>query len=159
MKLHELTADVKSLQDMDLPDDVLADTLEGIEGEFKDKGISLGMVVQNIEAEIDALKAHKATIDQKIKTRTNKIAWLKNYLRENMEASGISKIESPLFNVTCRKAAQVVVIDDEDQVPDDYMNVKTVITPDKKKIAADLKEGVEVPGCRLDRGNSSILIK
>ena len=159
MKLHELTSDVLALQQEDLPEDVLADTLEALQGEFEDKGQALGAVVQNIEAEIDALKAHKATIDQKIKTRTNKIAWLKNYLRENMVASGIDKIECPLFTVTCRKPSKVVVIDDEDLVPDDYMNVKVTTTPDKKAIAAALKEGEDIPGCRLADGQVGITIK
>jgi hypothetical protein len=159
MKLHELTADVLAIQQEDLPEDVLADTLESIQGEFEDKGIALGSVVQNIEAEIDALKAHKATIDQKIKTRTNKIAWLKNYLRENMTASGINKIECPLFSVTMRKPSKTVVVDDEDLVPDDYMSVKVVTAPDKKAIAAALKEGEEIPGCRLAEGQAGIIIK
>jgi hypothetical protein len=58
-----------------------------------------------------------------------------------------------------RKPSKTVVVDDEDLVPDDYMSVKVVTAPDKKAIAAALKEGEEIPGCRLAEGQAGIIIK
>ncbi len=81
------------------------------------------------------------------------------YLRNNMEASGISKIQCPLFSITLVAGRDSVAISDESAIPDDFLNVKTVISPDKTAIAKALKDGQEVAGASLQRGQSSIRIK
>lgn len=73
-----------------------------------------------------------------------------------LEACGMTKISCPLFTITLAKGRESVVVDDENSIPDDLMRVKTEIAPDKTAIAAKLKAGEEVPGARLERGQSSI---
>ena len=84
---------------------------------------------------------------------------LKDYLRFNMEESGINKISSELFTASLRKGIDVVSIVDMDMLPDEYVSVKTSIQPDKAAIKKALKEGVEIPGAKLEKGKSSLLLK
>ena len=53
----------------------------------------------------------------------------------------------------------VGVVDDESALPDDYVRVKTTISPDNVAILSALKEGVEVPGAHMAKTASSVRIK
>lgn len=159
MKLYELTEELKQLEEMDLPEEARADTLESLAGEFKDKGVSIGMVVKNIEADIEALANHKKDIEARMKTKKGQIEWLKNYLRENMDKAGIKKIEHPLFNVTCRVGSQMVEITNPELLPDHLVDVEVVSKPKKKEILELLKAGEDVQGAVLVRAKSAIGIK
>jgi hypothetical protein len=76
-----------------------------------------------------------------------------------MEACEIKKITCPLFSITLVDGRDSVAISDESLIPDEFVNVKTVISPDKNAIAKALKEGIEVSGASLQKGKSSIRIK
>lgn len=158
-KLHELTGQYLSISDEDLPPEAIADTLEAIEGEIQLKGENIGLLVQNWQSDIDALKEYKKQLDYKIQCKQNRIDNIKEYLRGNMEASGIKKIECPLFNITCGKGRAVVSIDDEDSIPDEYMTVTTNIKPDKKKLLDALKGGEVIEGVSLTESKSTLRIK
>lgn len=57
-----------------------------------------------------------------------------------MEAADIKSIKRPLFTITLALAPERVIVDNEQAVPDEFVSVNTVIAPDKKSIAARLKE-------------------
>lgn len=164
MKLHQLTGQFMELQALSEGADeefaiAVRDTLEGIEGEFQEKGKAVAVVALNFDSDIEAIDAEIARLQKRKSVIKNNQETLKNYLRENMEATGISKISCPLFTITLAKGREVVAVYNESEVPDDLMRVKTEIAPDKTAIAAKLKAGEEVPGAKLERGQSSIRIK
>ena len=98
-----------------------------------------------------------------------------------MEAAEIKTIKRPLFTITLAAGVEKVVVDKEDEIPDDFMLVSTAIAPDKKAIASQLKEirdqnasvrkrmeagedaetelKPEPSWAHLERGDSSIRIK
>ena len=163
-KLYEITGQFKELAALaDGADEDLAiavrDTMGAIEAEFNDKALAVSHVILNFDADIAALDLEIDRLSERKRLISNRQKQIKDYLRENMEAAGISKISCPLFTITCAKGRESVVVDSEDCIPDDLMSVKTEIRPDKVAIAAKLKAGEEVPGCRLERGQSSIRIK
>ena len=151
MTLHNISEQYLAIQDEDLPEDVIADTIEGLEGEFQVKAENIGLLTQNWQSEIEQLEAYKRTIEQKIKAKKNRIDSLKDYLRGNMEATGIIKIDCPLFAINCVQGRDMVAIDDESLIPDDYITVKDVTSPDKRKILEDLKQGIDIPGVSLTK--------
>ncbi|RVD77059.1 siphovirus Gp157 family protein [Pseudomonas koreensis] len=137
----------------------LRDTMEGIEGEFQEKGKAIAMVTLNIDGDLEAIESQIARLTERKRIITNRRESLKEYLRTNMEASGITKIAHPLFTITCGKGKPIVVIDDEKAIPDDYVNVKVTSAPDKAAIAKAIKDGIDVPGAHTETGKSSISIK
>lgn len=137
----------------------LKDTMEGIEGEFQEKGKALAMVTLNMDGDLDAIQAQIDRLSERKRVLVNRKESLKEYLRTNMEASGITKITHPLFTITLGKGKPVVVIDEESKIPDEYMNTKVTSTPSKVDIAKAIKDGKEVPGAHSEIGKSSISIK
>lgn len=158
-KLSEEMTHVKALLDEGVPPEAVADTLEGMALEFNDKAEKMLYLINNIksdesqiDAEIERLKENKRLI-------ANKQNQLIEYLRENMEKSGIDKIECPLFKITLRKASQIVVIDNIDDLSDEFVKVETTVSADKNAIKAAIKEGREVLGAHIDYGKRGLMIK
>ena len=135
------------------------DTLDAIQLSFNDKAVAVSNVIRKtdttldaIDAEIERLRARKTVIN-------NKKQSVIDYLKRNMAASGIKKIECPLFTITLAKGRDIVNVFDQQALPDDYLNVKTTITPDKPAIAKALKAGDEIAGARLEKSAESLRIK
>jgi hypothetical protein len=137
----------------------LRDTMEGIEGEFQEKGKAIAMVALNIDGDLEAIQSQIDRLTERKRIIANRKESLKEYLRTNMEASGITKITHPLFTITCGKGKPIVVIDDEKSLPDDFVSVKVTSAPDKVAIAKAIKDGADVPGAHIETGKSSISIK
>ena len=162
--LYELSGKYLELQKLADADDqdmaaAIADTMEGIGGEIQAKAEAIVTVALNMGADVDAIDTEIARLQARKKVITNRQNSLKEYLRENMEATGITKISCPLFTVSCVVGREIAVIDNADEIPDEYVTVKTDISPDKNAIAKALKEGIEITGARLERAKSSIRIK
>ncbi|MCK9802130.1 siphovirus Gp157 family protein [Pseudomonas sp. MAFF 302030] len=137
----------------------LRDTMEGIEGEFQEKGKAIAMVTLNLDGDLEAIQSQIDRLTERKRLISNRKESLKEYLRTNMDAAGITKITHPLFTITCGKGKPIVVIDDEKAIPDEFVNVKVTSAPDKAAIAKALKDGQEVPGAHSEIGKSSISIK
>lgn len=137
----------------------LRDTMEGIEGEFQEKGKAIAMVTLNLDGDLEAIQSQIDRLTERKRIINNRKESLKEYLRSNMDAAGITKITHPLFTITCGKGKPIVVIDDEKAIPDDFVNVKVTSALDKAAIAKALKDGQEVPGAHSEIGKSSISIK
>lgn len=163
--LYEITEQVKELQQLaDVSDEdmaqAIADTFEGLEGEFEDKAIKLIHVTKFIQTDTDAIDAEIKRLQARKKAYTNKIESLKSYLRTNMAATGITKIECPLFSITLGQPTKIAVIDNEKRIPADYLKMETIMSPMKKEILAALKEDPDsVPGCSLGESQPRLLIR
>lgn len=161
--LRELSKELAEVQELaldpEIPAQALTDTLDGIEGIFNEKAVSIVHVIANSDSDIAALDSEIARLTDRKKQFQNAQKRLKDYLRFNMEATGITKITSPLFTITLAKGRDIAVIDDEHSLPDDFVKVKTTIAPDKNAILAALKEGVEIAGAHIEKSQSSVRIK
>jgi len=147
------------MTDMEMSADEIKDSLSALTGEFETKAINCIRVEKNMAADIDAISNEIKRLTDKKKAITNKRESFKEYIRSNMESSGINKISSPLFTITLRKALQVAVIDDEDLISSDYkVDVPASTKVDKKALLAALKLG-DVKGASLKYGNRGLLIK
>lgn len=163
-KLYEISEQYKELEALADSDDenmqeAVATTLECITGDFQDKAQALVTVVHNMDSDVDALDAEIKRLQARKTAIKNRQDSMREYLRDNMERTGIKKISCPLFTITCVTGREISVINNEDEIPDEYMTVKTEVRPDKAAITKALKGGVEIPGASLDRAKSSIRIK
>jgi len=161
--LREISSEMLEVLDLasnsDIPDQALRDTLDGIEGIFNEKAIRVVHVIANSDSDVSAIDAEIARLKDRKKHIQNAQTRLKDYLRFNMEATDITKIESPLFTITLAKGRDIAVIDNADDLPDEFVRVKTTIDPDKVSILKHLKEGGAVPGAHLEKSKSSVRIK
>lgn len=162
-KLYELTGQYLELQKLadsdEIPMEALQDTFEALEGEYQDKAIAVMQVAQNYNSVADAIDLEIQRLQALKNAAKAKNDQLREYLRSNMEATGIKKIEHPLFKITLAAGRDIVEITDVESIPDDYIKVEVKESPDKKKILEALKEGANIPGVALMKSKSSLRIK
>ena len=140
------------LADMDLDDQTMADTLEGLQGELVVKGQNVAAFALNLEAEARAMKEAEQRIAKRRRALENKSKHLRDYLRINMERSGITEISAndKSFKVKLMKGRPSCVIDDESALPPDYIEEVKTTKVDKRLITQAIKDGYEVPGAHLE---------
>ena len=152
---QEFREAAEKLADADLPDEVIADTLESLQFPIEEKAKNVAMVIRNIEASAKAIKEAADAMILRAKSEENRAKHLKGYLQSAMEATGITKIESPYFVISLRNNPESVVIDAESQIPADYMReIPASYSPDRILIKKAIQDGYEVPGCHLTRTQS-----
>jgi hypothetical protein len=155
--LYQLVSEFREaeqrLTDLELDEQTLADTLEGLRFPIEQKATNVAAVARNLEAAAASIKEAEAAMAARRKAIENRANRLRDYLKRNMEASGISKIDSPYFSIAIRQNPPAVVIDAASQIPEEFMRIPEPPppAPDKKAIAEAIKSGREVAGCHLER--------
>lgn len=161
--LRELTQQQRELKALAGDSEILLEsfdeTFKALEGEFNQKAISLIHVVQNMNSDVDALEAEIKRLTERKKTINNKQNSMREYLRFNMEANGITKIDCPLFSITLAKGRDMVVIEDAAKIPAELVTITVTEKPDKVAILNLLKAGETVEGARMEKSKSSLRIK
>lgn len=143
------------LHDLDLDDETIANTLEGESGDLVEKGKNVAAVFRNLESDAKQIKEAEQQLAERRKAIEKRAESLRNYLKTNMEISGISKIDCPWFCVTIAKNPEAVTVDNEDEIPDEYFDeIPATYQLNKSRLKSDMQEGVIVPGARLTRGTS-----
>jgi hypothetical protein len=160
VKLYELTAQYRALEALesseDLPPEVIRDTLEGLEGQLQDKATNVALFIRNLESVADAIDEAAATMRARGTRLRARAQSLQDYLLFNMQAAGITKVESPYFTLQVKKNPPTVVIDSENMIPARFMRTPEPApppkpAPDKKAIADAIKAGEEVPGAHTEQ--------
>jgi hypothetical protein len=156
MKLYELTEAIESVQrlvdDGELEFDDVADTLEGLLPEARERASNIAALAQNQEAEIAALKAaEKKIADRRKAVEKNRDYWLR-YLLDNMERCRIEEISTPEWKVKVALNPPSVAIAADAEIPKAFMVEKVTQSPDKKALKAALDAGVVFKGIELVRG-------
>jgi hypothetical protein len=139
------------LADLDLPDEVIADTLEGMAGELEVKATNVAAFARNLEATAQAIKEAEAAMSARRKALEKRADSLRHYLLANMQRTGIKRIESPQFVLTVKDNPPAVEVFDYLQLPAEFMRQPEPPppSPDKAAIKEAIKAGAEVPGARL----------
>lgn len=149
----EYLAIANKLSDSDLPPEVIADTLESLSGELEEKCTNVALFVRNLESSAEQIKLAEKQMAERRKAIENKAERIREYLKVNMQRSGISKIECPYFALTLKKNPPSVVIDDVGAIPELFMVTPEPPppSPNKKLIGEQLKMGALIPGCHLEQ--------
>lgn len=140
--------------DMDVPIEAVNDTLEGLGGELEDKAVNVAKFLRNMEATAETIKAAEASMAKRRKALEEKVKWLKDYIKSNMEATGISKIECPYFKLSIAKNPAALDVFDTEAIPAEYKHSETVTVEhiDKATLKSDLAKGQIIQGARLTNG-------
>lgn len=141
-----------ALSDPELPEEVVADTLEALEGELVQKGQAVAAFALNLGAEIEAIKAVEKRISERRKALEKREQRMRDYLRDNMERCGITEIKAVdgSFTAKLAKGRPSVVVDDESLIPDDSSYVRWKREVSKTAIAEAIKNGQDVPGAHIE---------
>lgn len=145
-RLYELTSDVKLLQDLlenELEDEqMLLDTLEGVQWEYEHKLEQYAKVIRNLESDADALKTEADRLNNKRKVINNNIERLKSHMFDSMKSTNTAKIKGDILTIAIQKNGgrlPVIVDVDTSELPDNL--VKVTEAPDLDAIRKALDAG------------------
>lgn len=157
MKLYELSIDyialMQAIDNDELPEECIADTLEAIKGEIEIKADNIACMLKNIEADITAIKAEEKRLAERRKAKENMLERLKQYLSDTLQQMNIDKVETARNIISFRKSESVEL--DEDNfitwAQNNRDDLLTFSTPsaNKTEIKKALKSGAEIVGARL----------
>ena len=163
MTLYELTNDWLQLMIMleeGADEDVINDTLEGLDYEIEQKADGYARVIRNMEADIAGLKTEIDRMTNRKKVLENNITRLKVNLQNSMEITGKTKFKTDLFSFNVQANPAAVIMDEQylENIPEEYL-IPQEPKLDKKKLAADLKAGVDLEGIAHLEQSRSLRIK
>lgn len=155
--LYELTESYMQLLEMasdpDIDDEVLKDTMEGIDGEIEEKAENYAKVIRMLEANADGVDSEIKRLTILKKTLNNSVARMKKSLQSSMEATKKTKFKTALFSFGIQKNPSSLVIDDPSKVPEQYL-IPQDPKIDNAAIKAALKGGMELDFARLEQTKS-----
>lgn len=154
--LFELAAEYRAisdkLHDLDLDEQTISDTLEGLCGDIQEKSTNVAKYFRNMESDADRIEEAAKIMMARAKSVRKRSANLKDYLLSNMEKAGISKIESPWFVISIKQNPESVSVEDESIIPRDYFKeIPVSYQLDKVLVKQAIKDGFSVNGCHLSR--------
>ena len=157
MNLFELKTEYQlvahKLQDMDLDEQTIADTLEAFAGDLETKATNTVMVSRNMRATAAAIKEAEASMAARRKAIEARADYLDKRVFDTMIETGITKIECPYFRLSIQDNPPAVEVFDSLQIPADYMReVPATFTVDKVLIKKAIQDGFDVPGAKLTHG-------
>jgi hypothetical protein len=150
----EYRSDLEKLAELELDDQTLTDTLDGMGGELQVKAQSVACFIRNLEATAASIKEAEASMAARRKALENRAGRVKDYLHASMLVAGVEKIECPLFRLSVKHNPAAVEVYQPELIPQQYMRQPEPppASPDKTAIKEALKAGQDVPGCRLTNG-------
>ena len=161
MNIYEVGNEYKKLQSLiengDFTEEELEDTLESINFDIEDKAEAYGLVMKNLEAQADGLKAEANRLSERSNAITANIKRMSDNLLSLMMETGKLKFKTDHFSFSTRKSSSVIILDDK-AIPKGYTKTKIVITFDKLAIKTALKSGVEIAGAEI-KESTNISIK
>lgn len=166
MKLYELTKDymalMQAIDNEELPEEAIADTLEAITASIEEKADSIACMLKNLDAECKAIKAEEERLAERRKAKENTAERIKQYLSESLQSAGLDKIETARNRITFRKSESVEV-DEASFITWAQKNRDDLLTysapkVNKTEIKKALKSGDEIIGAEL-RIKNNIQIK
>lgn len=146
----EYVAIAMQLADSDLPDDVIADTLEGASGDIENKAWNTAALILQFSGEAAIIKEAEQRMSARRKSLERRVEWMRDYVLVQLIRTGIGEIDSPEFVIRVQDNPPKVILDDEEAVPNAFKLTETVTTIRKADIRKSLLEGKTVAGAHLE---------
>lgn len=162
MNLYELTADWESvyqmLDDPDIPEDAIMDSLEGIEAIMEDKADSIAKILKAMDGDIAATDAEIKRLQERNAARKSHQKWFKKTLEDMMRATGKTKFKTALFSFGIQKdgGSLPVILTPGCDVPPEWLKPGD---PDTTRIRKHLEAGHELGFATLGERGESLRIR
>lgn len=159
MNLHELQTEafriIQKIQDAEgeVTPEVEAE-LAAIEGSIDDKLEACCAVVKNLNGQIEMFAAEARRISARKKQLEGSLEWLKKWIGSAVSEGGWEK---GIHSIKWAKNPPSLGVIDEKLIPIEFISYEPKV--ETEKIKAELKAGVEVPGCQLIKDKKSLRIK
>lgn len=154
-KLYEIADQyqeaLNELMNLDLPPDVVEDTLEALSGEISVKAWNIAAALLHMEGEAELIRQAEERMSRRRRALETRAAGLRQYLKIQLERINIREIRSPQFIIKIKQNPPRVILDDESAVPDAFRREESIIHIDKNGIKQALLAGQAVRGAHLEQ--------
>lgn len=161
MKLYEISESYReftaAVENGEIPEDVIADTLDAINCAFEDKAEAVAVTIKSLIAECNALRSEEQALATRRKAKDSRASWLTGYLYAQMLQMGCAKLETPRGALTIKKNPEALVVDDEkglvEWLETNRPEMLKYASPTyaKPEVAALLKSGEVLPFVHTER--------
>lgn len=156
LRLYQIAEDyliaLEALAELDdLPAEAIADTLEGLSGTFQDKAANVAAYIRSLDAEAAAIADARKAMERRQSALERHADRLRDYLKGQMERTGIPRVQNPWVSVRIQPNPPSVVVEDETMVPERFKQPVTTIKLLKSDIAKALKAGESVFGAHIEQ--------
>jgi hypothetical protein len=167
MKLYELTNDYRALMNAidneEIPEEAIADTLEAITGEIEVKADEIACLLKNLNADIAAFKAEETRLAERRKQKERAYERIKAYLAEELQKASVTSVDTARNKISFRKSESVYIANEAEFLEWALMNRDDLIkygepSPKLTEIKNAIKGGAVIEGCEL-RTNQNIQLK
>lgn len=167
--LYELSEDfrkmvgqLEELSESDIDPEVFQDTLDSLKAPMETKVENIIKYMKSLEALADAKKLEAKRLSDSASANLKKAEWFKQYVAENLQKTGINKLQAGIFSLGFRKGSEAVKID-ESKLPD-YSDaphlykhkIEFLGKTDLKKL---IQEGQAIPGVKIVRNPDTLTIQ
>ena len=165
--LYDLTGDyakfAEYMEQVELEPEMqeaLEDALNNLGEDIEIKLENYAKIIKNFESDIAGLKAEEERLAKKRKAMENSIKHMKERMTIAMQQTGKLDIKGELFKFKVQANPPAVVMDVNyiEDVPEKYLIAQDPKI-DKKKLAEDLKAGVELDGVAHLEASASVRIR
>lgn len=168
MKLYELREEYNALLaqiesgEGDIPEDALKDTLEAIDGEIREKAISIATLIKSLDADIALFRAEEDKLAARRKQMEKRVEWLKSYVTTELGKANIDNIRNDPRAVISFRRSRVCEISDEAKFIDwaqehRPMWITTKYLPNRAAAKEAIETGAECPYAKnVDKTNIQI---
>lgn len=162
MKLYEIANELREIESLidsgEMIFEELFDTIESLDIMFDEKIENCCYLIKESEARSSGINAEIKRLQELKRLEDSKTDSLKNYIRQQMELTGRTKIKGKLFNISLGKPSDIVVINDEDALPDcAFEMVRKIIS--KTEIKKLVQSGTIKDGASIEPGTPRLTIK
>jgi|SRR6185437_3456311 len=156
LRLFKISNDY--VQAMDHLQEGSEEFLGELQDSFEAKSINVAKYILTLEAEAVAIKASADAMAKRHKSVSKHAESLRNYLRFHIEKTGlIDPIKSPECEIKLALNPPKLVIFNPDLIPDCYKKVVETIKIDEAEIKKDIKDGLDVEGCKLEQATRVVI--
>ena len=128
--------------------------------ELQQKGSGIIGYTQNEEAFIEAVDFQIKRLQDLKKARQNKLEKFKQYVKENMDRLGITKMDTELGTLSIAKNPMSVEIENEEEIPKEFKQQVITTKIDKTAIKNHFKAtGEIIPGVKIIDDKTRLNIK
>lgn len=164
LTLYNITNKFAELMDMaengELTEEQYNELGEQLALELQQKGSGIIGYTQNEEALIDAVDMQIKRLQEFKKLKQSKLEKFKQYVKENMERLGITKMDTELGTLSIAKNPMSVEIENEEEIPKEFKQQVITTKIDKTAIKNHFKAtGEIIPGTRIIDDKTSLRIR
>ena len=152
LKLYELADHYILLSDLDDADAFKA-VIDSLEDAIDDKADNLAKLISAWDAAAKAFKDEADRLLKAKKSRESKVKWAKDYLKENMEKLGRTKV-GRFFSIALQPSPASCEVVDEALIPMQFKKIiPEVLSVDREAIIEYwIQTGEQVPGALVAKG-------